>query len=87
MFEGKLMSKLRVLSCVALLARAASPAFADKPEDRGPTPGLGWGPGGSKGVAAPGPVAGVGLPAVALVGGYLWLVRRRQRDKNSAPKE
>jgi len=31
-------------------------------------------------VAAPGPVAGVGLPAIALVGGYLWLVRRKKRQ-------
>jgi len=70
-----------------MLALAASPVFAAQPEDRGPTPGLGWGPGGSKGVAAPGPVAGVGLPAIALVGGYLWLARRRQRGKSSDSRD
>jgi len=34
---------------------------------------------GQTSVAVPGPVAGVGLPAIALVGGYLWLVRRKKR--------
>src|SRR5690606_40576025 len=42
----------------ALCIMAASPAFAAPPPDRGPTPGLGWGPGG-KGISVPGPVAGV----------------------------
>lgn len=30
---------------------------------------------------APGPIAGIGLPAVALVGGYLWYSRRSRRNK------
>ena len=32
-------------------------------------------------VGAPGPVAGVGLTSVALVGGYIWFVRSRQQRK------
>ena len=73
------MSGLRAIFCVVLLIVAAAPALAAKPYDRGSTPGLGWGAGGSKkSLGAPGPVAGVGLPAVALVGGYLWFARRRQ---------
>ncbi|WP_315925866.1 hypothetical protein [Mesorhizobium sp. SP-1A] len=59
---------------------AAAPALADKPPDRGPTPGLGWGPGGSKqSYSAPAPVIGAGLPAVLAIGGYLWLRRKRHR--------
>lgn len=57
---------------------AAGPAIAQRPADRGPTPGLGWGPGGSKGISVPGPVAGVGLPVLAFAGGYIWLARRRR---------
>jgi hypothetical protein len=30
---------------------------------------------------APGPIAGIGLPVAALVGGYLWYSRRFRRDK------
>ena len=76
------MSGLRAIFCVVLLIVAAAPALAAKPDDRGSTPGLGWGAGGSKkSLGAPGPVAGVGLPAVALVGGYLWFARRRQRGE------
>lgn len=30
---------------------------------------------------APGPVAGVGLMSVAVVGGYIWLVRRKRQGK------
>jgi hypothetical protein len=29
----------------------------------------------------PGPIAGAGLPALALAGGYLWLRRRRQSQR------
>lgn len=61
----------------ALCIMAASPAFAAPPPDRGPTPGLGWGPGG-KGISVPGPVAGVGIPVLIAAGGYLWLVRRNR---------
>lgn len=68
----------------ALLPKAVSPAFAAQPPDRGPTPGLGWGPGGKKGISVPGPVAGVGLPVVVAVGGYLWLSRRKRQDKDQS---
>ena len=81
------MSTLRAVSFAALFCLVASPALADKPIDRGPTPGLGWGAGGSKTLGAPGPVAGVGLPAILVVGGYLWFVRRKQRNNISVPKE
>jgi hypothetical protein len=33
---------------------------------------------------APGPLAGVGLPALALAGGAYWLVRRRRNRVNGA---
>ena len=75
------MSVLRTLVCAALLSLAASPALAEQPSDRGPTPGLGWGPGGSTGFGAPGPVAGVGLPALVVAGGYVWFVWRKRRGK------
>ena len=29
---------------------------------------------------APGPIAGAGLPALVVAGGYLWFVRRRRRN-------
>lgn len=46
----------------------------------------GWGQGGGNGggpamVGAPGPIAGVGLPVLAVVGGLMW-VRNRRRRKN-----
>ena len=73
----------KMLLCAgALSLLALSTAGAQQPPDRGPTPGLGWGPGGSKGgVAVPGPLAGVGLPVVIAAGGYLWLRRRLRKDK------
>ena len=71
----------------ALCAMAISPALADKPADRGPTPGLGWGPGGSKSVAAPGPIVGVGLPAFGAVAGYLWLSARSRRTRKDKGKQ
>jgi hypothetical protein len=32
-------------------------------------------------VGAPGPVAGIGFTAVAVVGGYVWFMRRRRQGK------
>lgn len=32
-------------------------------------------------VGAPGPVAGVGLMSVAVVGGYIWFLRRNRQGK------
>jgi hypothetical protein len=60
-----------------LLAVASVPALAGPPADRNPTsPGLGWGPGGSR--SAPAPPLGAGLPALLLGGAYLvYRVRRR----------
>lgn len=83
------MSRLKlVLFTAAACTLATSAAFADKPPDRGPTPGIGWGHGwghgwgngGGKSYVVPGPVAGVGLPAALLVGGYLWFRRNRRQD-------
>ena len=46
----------------------------------------GWGPGGNGGgpimVGAPGPIAGVGLPVLAVVGGLMWVRSRRRRRKD-----
>ncbi|MET3900464.1 hypothetical protein ABIB57_004430 [Devosia sp. UYZn731] len=56
--------------------------MASQPADRGDTPGLGWGSGGSKGgtmVGAPGPVAGIGLPVLAVAGGFVWIKSRKRR--------
>ena len=76
------MSVLRIIFTVGGLSLAsASSTMAAQPEDRGPTPGLGWGPGGSKAVGAPGPVAGAGIPVLAAVGGYIWYVRRKRRGR------
>jgi len=79
------MFALKTLAVTALVVLSASAAFSDQPGDRGPTPGLGWGPGGSKGhiVGAPGPVAGVGLPVLAVVGGIAWIRRRRRKSSQS----
>jgi hypothetical protein len=57
-----------VLAAAALCVLGAGAVRADQPVDRGSTPGLGWGAGGSHG--APGPVAGAGLPFIILVGAY-----------------
>ena len=62
---------------LALSVVAGSAALADKPADRGDTPGLGWGQGGSK--AVPEPVAGVGIPVVLAYGAYVWFRRRAKK--------
>ena len=76
--------KSLAISAGLLLAGAAG-AMADKPSDRGSTPGLGWGAGG-KANAVPGPVAGLGIPVLLAAGGYIWFVARRRakRDRDSA---
>ena len=69
----ELAAAAAVVSCLAGVA----PAMAGPPPDRGSTPGLGWGAGGSRG--APVPVAGVGLPLLlGAVGAYLVAQRRRK---------
>ncbi len=76
------MFKVKLLVCTgALCLLALSSAGAAQPPDRGDTPGLGWGQGGSKAYAVPGSVAGVGLPVVIAAGGYLWIRRRRSQGK------
>ena len=62
-----------VLSASLIFAGAVG-AMAAQPADRGPTPGLGWGPGGKGSVGTPAPVAGVGLVGVAVAGGVTYLV-------------
>lgn len=77
------MRELTGLALALALALAAGPvAVAGPPPDRGDTPGLGWGPGGSGGssvMGAPGPVAGIGLPILAVAGGLIWITSRRRR--------
>lgn len=70
-----------IAALIGLMTFAPTFANAAQPDDRGPTPGLGWGPGGSKGgtmVGAPGPIAGIGLPVLAVAGGLIWIKRRRR---------
>ncbi|MBW4656723.1 MAG: hypothetical protein KME20_27310 [Kaiparowitsia implicata GSE-PSE-MK54-09C] len=77
------MRKLEGLGLALALALAVGPvAMASPPADRGDTPGLGWGRGGSGGnavVGAPGPVAGIGLPILAVAGGLIWIKSRKRR--------
>jgi hypothetical protein len=77
------MSLHKILIVAALCALPALPASA-KPEDRGPTPGLGWGPGGSRG--APVPLAGAGLPVLVLAGVYALMRHRRSSAKAGDPQ-
>ena len=70
------MNRNSFIIAAALCVLAAAPASA-KQQDRGPTPGLGWGPGGSKG--GPVALAGAGLPALLLVGMYALVRSRRGR--------
>lgn len=77
------MSKLKGFALALVVTLCATPVvIASQPADRGDTPGLGWGPGGSKGgtmVGAPGPVAGIGLPILAVAGGFIWIKSRKRR--------
>jgi hypothetical protein len=75
------MSTVKSLAAAtALVAFTSAPAFALSiwfPHSPG---------GGGSGIvshSAPGPVAGIGLPVAAVVGGYIWLKRRsRQKHKD-----
>jgi len=69
----------KLFALVLAVALSAVPVvMAVQPADRGNTPGLGWGPGGSM-VGAPGPVAGIGLPILAVAGGFIWIKSRKRR--------
>ena len=67
------------LAC-AFLAALSLPALAD------PGKGRGWGDGNGGGRdhvrGAPGPIAGAGLPILAVGYGAYWLVRRYRRKSN-----
>ncbi len=77
------MSRLALLAATAgMCLFGLTCANADQPPDRGPTPGLGWGPGGNhdKSMSAPAPIVGMGIPGALLAGGYLW-ARYRARNR------
>lgn len=64
-----------LLSAAAMALLMTAPSFAKKPA----TP-----PGQAKKIthSAPGPVAALGLPAGAAIGGYLWWRRRFRNGKS-----
>jgi hypothetical protein len=73
-----------------LVLTACSPVMPGPPADRDVTTSVGSSEsGGTPGVGAsgamvgaPGPVAGVGLPILAMVGGVIWIkFRKRRRDR------
>jgi membrane protein DedA with SNARE-associated domain len=58
-----------VIGAVVLTAVVALPAFAMAPKPNSPTQYRG----------APGPIAGAGLPVLAVGYGIYWLIRRRRK--------
>ena len=62
-------------ACFSILLLIATPAVAKQHEN----PGNGNGSGGQNWQGAPGPVAGVGLPILAIGYGVYWLVKRRRK--------
>ena len=76
------MRKLLVAS--ALLAAVCVPALADQNGQGGNNQG-GNSQGGSGYHPAPGPVAGAGLPILAVGYGAYWLVRRYRRKSDNTP--
>lgn len=63
-----------LLSSALLAVLLSAPSFAAKPDIP---------PGQAKKIsrAAPGPVAGLGLPVAAVAGGYIWWRNRRRNKK------
>jgi len=79
--------KTTLLVATSLCIASVPPVFA-KPADRGDTPGLGWGTGGSKG--APGPIVGMGLPfliAAGVVGAYKLIRGREENHRQHGSEE
>ena len=65
-----------MIKFVLAFALIASPALAKEHEN----PGNGNGNGGGRDVhGAPGPIAGAGLPVLAIGYGVYWLVKRRRK--------
>jgi len=89
------MSILKTLPAAVLLAAFAgapvvAPAFAMAEwfpyfhHGHGGDKGGGKGQSGPVSHSAPGPILGIGLPVVAVVGGYVWL---RRRNRNNTGKQ
>jgi hypothetical protein len=63
-----------------LILTACSPVMPDTSADKGLTTSVASSEaGGNKVLGAPGPVAGVGLPLMVLVGGVVWIMSRKER--------
>jgi hypothetical protein len=62
-------------------SRIAQPFLTEGSHDRGSTGGASGGSGGHYG-AIPGPIAGAGLPILAVGYGAYWLIRRYRRKPN-----
>ncbi|MET3896558.1 hypothetical protein ABIB57_000482 [Devosia sp. UYZn731] len=75
-------ASVAALTLAFILSGCSPSVVAVQHADRGDRSGLGSGPGGSKGgtmVGAPGPVAGIGLPILAVAGGLIWIKSRKRR--------
>ena len=80
------MPKLTPLAVALTLVLAAVPAaMAAQPAERGNTPSLGYGKGGRPTVGVPGPVAGVGVPILAVAGGLAWVWAHKRRSDRTGP--
>ena len=65
------MSFPRAIFWFALLGLVTSPVLAGYLGGLGPISGPGDGSGNAASIAVPGPVAGAGIPALVIVGGYI----------------
>lgn len=78
MINPRLMLNVAALALVTLCS--AAPALADKgggPDGNGPPGQL------KKTVSAPGPMAGIGLPILAVGGVYVWIRRKQRRAQGT----